>query len=383
MISPNTTDNVELRTRVRRNSPQISKRNQSKSQWRRAVKATAAVALCGVVLAGCGSSSPSTGTGSGGVEVKMTDVTAVVGPAGATNGPFYAAEKLGYFKQQGLNVKLVTVTNAPNVISAVASGSAQFAQATGLSFLQSTTQGEKGVDLLAVKGLYTGGYGVEFAVGTKLAASLGLETNAGYEKTMRAFQGKTVAVTGVATTTALELKGILKLMGLPEDWIKLVALSKDASVAALEHGTIDAFFQFQPASYNAVKSGAGVVTFTANDIPGVDKIFNMVLVVQPSYASSHGDVIKKMTTALTMAAQALQDKNQAAVDSVSVNMPGVPVDEVVREVQAGMELDGTMSDAQWRDTADLASTLGIIKVELTDTALQKLYSNDNVSAPTK
>lgn len=96
--------------------------------------------ICGLVLAGCGSSS-SNASSTGSSTTKMTKVSAILGwYAEPARAGFYAAKKLGYYKAAGLDVNLIAGADvSPEQV--VGSGRAQFGYDDGDAIVQSVTQG--------------------------------------------------------------------------------------------------------------------------------------------------------------------------------------------------------------------------------------------------
>lgn len=193
---------------------------------RSAASLIVALAL-GLLLGGCGGSDDTEGRPASSDRGPETpDVTVALLPQSAT-APFYIGLERGFFKEEGLNVKVRDVQNGAVGISALASGGVQatiltypsllLATQTGLelSLLTENTRGKEG---------YAGVYTLPDSAIREPADLL----------------GKRVGVVGLNNLPDVTLNAAMKAQGLDYKQIKYVEIPFPQMNGALERGDVDA-----------------------------------------------------------------------------------------------------------------------------------------------
>jgi NitT/TauT family transport system substrate-binding protein len=201
------------------------------------VLAVAGMAAAGI--AGCSSSS-STPTASGtstasGQGPELTNIT-VETLAGDGAAPLWIAQQDGYFKQQGLNVKIVQAQGASSEFPDLQAHTAQFVEGNYVTMLQAMSK--------------------DPAAGLRVVADNvrpGANTNdlmvAGSSKitSVAQLKGKSVAFPSVGLASAdISLDQQLKGYGIAPNAYTVVPMNFANMAAALKSGTIAAAFAVQP-----------------------------------------------------------------------------------------------------------------------------------------
>jgi NitT/TauT family transport system substrate-binding protein len=223
---------------------------------RAAISATAVFALvlvtsCSALSGSSSSSSSSTGSNSQGLE-KAT--ITVGGLASSSSAALYIAEDKGYFKQQGLNVKIVTTTNGTQALQQLQGGAADIVLANDVTGIQAQHKGT------AIKLVFDG---PTAAPNTYVISAL---PNSGI-KTLTDLRNKTVGVSSLNDAVVATLKDDLVAVNVDPSQVKFVVVPYASSETALKTKIVDATTTSEPFTTEASEtlgSSAVVDVFPAN-----------------------------------------------------------------------------------------------------------------------
>lgn len=166
-----------------------------------------------------------------------------------SNAGLYIAQELGYFKEEGVDLQLVVMTDPPALIAALATGQLD---AGGISVTPGLFSAiEQGINLKVVGDKQSLGNG--FA-GVRLAVRKGF-AKATPNETFEALRGKKVALNTKGAITFYLLKEELARHKLGLNDVQVVELSQPNMVAALGSGAIDAALLLEPFLSQAIHSG--------------------------------------------------------------------------------------------------------------------------------
>lgn len=284
--------------------------------------------------------------------------------------PVYTADKLGYFKDEGLDVEIATVSGSAPLFAAVQQGSTPFGMTNGLNLL---TTAPKGLSLVAFVAMDKGQGGFNMVVADAYAKAHGIGAKEDYRSALRKLAGARVAVLTMTGTGALLLQSQLRAQNLPDDSLKMIGMSPAASAAALAHGEIDAWWQ-------AAAPEGGVLAFRSSTFPRISDVIGNVAFTTRDYAAKHPDVVAKVARAIARADNALLDPKvqSRALEAVYERMPDLPREEVRSEVlltdtQARVS-NGAMTVASFEATNAVGAQLGLLPRPLAGEALRALYT---------
>jgi len=167
----------------------------------------------------------------------------------ASNAGLYLADEYGYFKQEGIDLKIVVMTDPPALITSLATGQLD---AAGIS----TTPGlfsafEQGINLRIVGDKQSLGNGFS---GVRLAGRKG-SVKATEAETFAALKGKKIAVNTKGAITFYLLEEELRRHGLSLKDVNVVELSQPNMIAALGSGAIEAAMILEPFLSQAIQNG--------------------------------------------------------------------------------------------------------------------------------
>ncbi|CAM5184207.1 NitT/TauT family transport system substrate-binding protein OS=Castellaniella defragrans OX=75697 GN=HNR28_002969 PE=4 SV=1 [Castellaniella defragrans] len=186
---------------------------------------------------------------------EKTDVSIAVGGRVALYYlPLNIADYKGYFKEEGLNVRVIDFKGGTDAVRAVAGGSADVLSS---AFEHIITLQSKGQNLegFVLQGRYPG-----FTLTLR-------EPLASTYRSPKDLKGLKIGVTAPGSSTNIFLDLLLKKVGMTSSSVAVVGIGADAgAVAAMQQGMVDGAVEADPATSLIVENGkAKVVTDTRNE----------------------------------------------------------------------------------------------------------------------
>ncbi|MEU4893369.1 ABC transporter substrate-binding protein [Streptomyces sp. NPDC044780] len=272
--------------------------------------------------------------------------------------PLQVAEANGYFRAQGLKVKLVTLT-ASTGPAALHADSVQFLHDSPTGFLSAVS---KGIPEIAVAA-DGGGNPLGIVVGRKFAQRHGLTARTPAAQVAKALADSTGGIS--SANTKAEAGIFLKAHGVDPGEVKWATLpSPAADKAALNSGQIDWFITNEPIPLQVQSDGDGVVVADPDKVPewsAEQAGYGQFVVAEKSYATDHPEIVTKFVTAVQRATDYMSTHVQAGKDKALVSvaqkaLPGVPAEALrssLRQVEWPRKV--SMTAAGW------TSTLGFVR----------------------
>jgi NitT/TauT family transport system substrate-binding protein len=209
----------------------------------------------------------------------------VAGTLNDSGAEVFYAEEMGFFKKAGLDVKIVKMSSAGVISSAVVSGALDIGQ---LSVPVVALAHERGIPLvmIAPAGMYT----------SKAPTNLLLVAKRSTFKTGADLNGKTVAVRDINSIAYVGVKAWIDSTGGDSKTVKFVEIPDGADEAALSEGRVDAATVSQPDLAVALQGNTRVL---ASFYDAIGKEFLLgCYFTTAAYAKAHPDVIRKFAAAL-------------------------------------------------------------------------------------
>jgi NitT/TauT family transport system substrate-binding protein len=166
-------------------------------------------------------------------------VAVKVGAIGAVSdaGIFIAQEK-GFFKDEGLDVELVSFKAAPQILPAIATGEVQVSGSAVTPALFNAFARGIGMQLVADKGQVAKGFGfAAIVIRSDLADTV---------KDFKDLKGRKFAVMGKGVSSTAQLGKALELGGIQPNEVELIELGLPEMVAALGNKAIDGATLLEP-----------------------------------------------------------------------------------------------------------------------------------------
>lgn len=212
------------------------------------------------------------------------------------------AQELGLFAAHGLRVKFIEIQGI-GAINAVISGSADFAQASGLSLTRAAAHGQR---LLAIF-LTLDRLSSEIVLRKDLAP--GFDPQAPLEVRALALRGRTIALPGINTIDHGFLRLLAKRAGFDADEIHLAVLQPASAIAAFATKQIDGIAMSPPWPRSPVLEGSAVpiVSGPGGDPADMRPFANTVVVTRPEVCAKRRKLCEGMGHALAEAADVYRE----------------------------------------------------------------------------
>lgn len=236
-----------------------------------------AFALALLFLSACGSSSGTSSAGSN-TAAKNGSFTMAISPW-IGYGPWYIAQKEGFFTKQGVNVNLVNFTEDAPLLAALASGKVDGSNLSTNDLLSAAGTGQRYKVVMLED---------ESVTADAVLAGPGI-------KSLQNLRGKTVAYE-YGTTSDVLIHHALQAAGIPFKSIRALNIPAAQAGSALIAGRVDAAVTYQPYISAALKAGSGKarVLYTAGEAPG---LISDTLSIKPSFAAQHPKTVAALLRA--------------------------------------------------------------------------------------
>ncbi|MCV6902806.1 MAG: ABC transporter substrate-binding protein [Achromobacter xylosoxidans] len=238
--------------------------------------------------------------------------------------PVYFAEEHGYFKEEGLDVRIDVASSSTNALAAVISKSADFSlhgpEWTAISF-------GRGAPVKVVGGTLN-------RLGVWLTCKLSFTF-----KDFTSLKGATVATGAMPTTSTSAFLKIVRKAGLdPKRDLNLLEVPLGNEVGPLAAGQADCAVLYEPGASQAEAQGYKVVSAFSREIgPYTFSAISTRQDIDPK-------VSQKLVAGLDRALKAIRKDPEAAVQSGLKLFPNLPP-EVVRKSVTRLIEDGVFADS--------------------------------------
>lgn len=275
--------------------------------------------------------------------------------------PLYVAMEKGYFREEGLDVRL-DYSMETDGVALVGAGTLPFSVASGEQVLLGRAQGLPVVYILA--------WYQRYPVGVTAPAALDLRSPS-------ELRGKKIGLPGLYGANYIGLRALLEAGGLKESDVTLESIGFN-QVEALMSGRVDAVSIYTPNEPVQLEAkGMPVLTLSAADyLPLVGN----GLITNETAAREQPDLARKMARAVLRGMQAALDDPGAAYTTSQAYVAGLAqADEAVQRavLAASMELWkaprlGYSEPASWQNMQEILLKMGLLKAPLN---LAQAFSN--------
>ena len=273
--------------------------------------------------------------------------------AGGANAGFAAAVAEGFYKEAGLDIKLVEGNGSGNTAQLVASGRSQLAYADAVAVSQLIA---KGAPMKVVSTVYQSNPNAVLAL-----KKTGI-------KSPKDLAGKKVGVpSGSSQTTMLPL--FLKANNLKEADVNLINMPATAMVPALLQGQVDAILGSIDAYQIQLEAqGAQLDVYRFADF-GVPTVSTSIF-ASDTFIKDNPDVLRKFIAASLKGWSFALDNPEKTVKDLKVVFPEMNEKLAASELAAitplfcsgGAKFIGRAEDSQWVKTQDLLAEVKLLPV---------------------
>lgn len=272
-----------------------------------------------------------------------TQITVAALPS-AFLASLYIAEQDGTFEREGLDVNIVELQSGADGVSAVVSGSAQYAD---IGFDDLTTLAEEGEDSLVMVHNLVRRVTFALVMNPDKARERKVTRESPIEERYAALKGLRLGVTSPGAATDRYLRYYLREAGLdPERDAEIIAIGDGASLlAALETGQIDAYQLSPPTPYVAEAEGFGTILIdgAAGDVPLFSDFVYTGFATNRGWAEENAEAAKSFSRALNTAMKKVQEDPAAAAKQIIERMSSDDVEileQTLNALQPALSQDG-------------------------------------------
>jgi len=254
-----------------------------------------------------------------GLSNAQSPIAVTVGAASVTSdAPIYIADKKGYFRDEGLAVKVENFRSASDMVPHLGTGTLDAgAGSASAGLYNAVARGIKiKIKIVADKASSPSGYGA-----TKILIRKD-HMDSGRYKTPADFKGMKFAMNAPGVSNTATLNAILKAAGLRYSDVETVNMPLPDHVAALGNKAVDASASVEPAATIAIKNGFAVLVRADDEILPNHQI--AVLLYSENFVTRRSDAALAFMRAYL---HAVRFYNSALKDG---QMIGPNADEVIR-----------------------------------------------------
>jgi NitT/TauT family transport system substrate-binding protein len=310
-------------------------------------------------------------------------VTVRVGLANASSDVgFFIADKKGYFKQEGLDVKFMTFDSGAKMVAPLGNGQLEVGAGSPSAGLYNAIARGLDMKIVADKGSTPPGYGYQPLLVRKDLI------DSGRYKTLKDLKGMKIAGSAVGSASTSTLNEALKKAGLKYEDVERVFLGFPQHVMALQNKAVDAAMTTEPSATRAVQSGAAV------RVMGDDVIYPnhqlAVVLYSGAFIKTNPDAGKRFMRAYL---RAVRDYNDALKDGKIAGPKAAEVIAILTEYTnikdpalyrtispQGCNPDGDVNDASLNIDLAFYKSEGQIKGNVT---VEQAVDNSFVAAALK
>ncbi len=174
------------------------------------------------------------------------------------SAPIFIADRIGAFREEGLEIEIITSGGGAVAVTAVGAGSTALGFGGLSEAVQAIDQGAK----IRIVANFQNRFGSQVTVSKSYIQAKGIRPDSPLEERVKALAGSRIGITAAGSSTDQLIRFLLKQKGGvdPDKDVTISALrDANALLAALQQGTIDVMVFSPPAGPRATASGIGSV----------------------------------------------------------------------------------------------------------------------------
>jgi NitT/TauT family transport system substrate-binding protein len=283
-------------------------------------------------------------------QVEKKNVTIATASLGLPYLPLVLANKLGYFKEEGVTVEIAAFSGGSKALEALIGGSADVVSGAYSHTINLATKGEKLKSFL-VQVRYPG---LAIGVGKQKAAQV---------KSVKDLKGMKIGVSAPGSSTHMIVNYALTKEGIKPDEVSIIGVGTSAAaVQALKSGQIDAIINSDPVMAMLEEGGDAVILHDLRTEAGTTKLFGSAYPEAGFYAKAdfiakNPNTIQALTNAAVRAeqwiAKATPDQVADAVPPELLLNDRALYIKAFTKMRQSISPDGTMTEAGAKTVRDV------------------------------
>jgi NitT/TauT family transport system substrate-binding protein len=290
--------------------------------------------------------------------------------------PLTVAEQLGYFKDEGLDLKIVDFAGGSQALRALVGGSADVVSG---AFEHTVNMQAKGQQLRAI---------VLMGRAPQIVLGVNPKTMPHF-KTVADLKGKKIGVTAPGSSTNVMANFVLAKAGLKPSDVSIIGVGAGAgAVAAMRSGQIDAMSNLDPVISLLTRSNDLKIVSDTRIVAVADQVFGGpmpagCLYLQQSFIDKHPRTVQALANAIVRADQWIQragpgDIIKAVPEAYLLGDRAVYIDAFLA-AKGALSPDGLFPE-KGADTAYRARASASPEIAQAKLDLKAVYTNDFVKA---
>ena len=301
----------------------------------------------------------------------------------------WVAERLKYFEQEGVRVKITPAPSGSVCLNAVVGRSTNFCASTSEGLILARLEGAPAMAIQAHNRAMT----LSVVLRKVLVDKLGVTRESPIGARLKALtQLGTIGATGPGAASEQIFKFLVKKAGAGGTVLKFVYIGAPELPPSLMNNVIDAYALSPPSAEITEPSGKGYVLIPLGkgEIPELTDYPYEVLMVRPDYVEANPKIAIAVARAISRGGALFRNKPEdakAALRSHRLSTKDKLADDVFElsynMVAGAMPAWGTMSAAGWQKVINFATGAGIVK-DLSQAPSNKegvLWTNRYVGKP--
>ena len=290
--------------------------------------------------------------------------TITVGATSSTSdAPIYIADKMGYFRAEGIEVKVSDFRSAADMVAPLGAGQLQAGAGSASAGLYNAVARGIRIRIVADKASSPPGYGA-----TKILVRKDHVASGRY-KELKDLKGMKFAMNAPGVSNTSTLNTLLKSAGLRYSDVETIDLPLPDHVAALKNKSVDASASVEPAPTIAVRNGDAVLIKSDDEILPNHQI--AVLLYSEEFALRQGEAARRFMRAYLRAVRFYNDAlrngrldGPAADEVIAILSAATPIKsrEIYKAITpTGMNPDGRVNKASLNYDLAFYMEQGLIK----------------------
>jgi len=246
-----------------------------------------------------------------------------------TVSPTYIADELGYWKDQGLDMKFPYIAGVGSN-NALAAGSVEFAYTSGPTMIRGNSRDQKAVAIAATLNRVQ----LELVMSKTAAQAAGITEKSTIEQKAQALKGRTIAVDSINSVVHSFLRFVARKGGIdPDRDIKVTSSQGPVALAGIKSGAIDGFTMSLPWPLIPVHEGTAIrlVSGPRGDFPELQPFAYIVVVARPDYCDSHASICTRVVAGFTKALRYMREHPEESKAILQKRIPSDMSPEVFNE----------------------------------------------------
>jgi ABC-type nitrate/sulfonate/bicarbonate transport system substrate-binding protein len=246
-----------------------------------------------------------------------------------TVAPTYIADEMGYWKEQGLDMKFPYIAGVGSN-NALTAGSVDFAYTSGPTMIRGNARDQKTVAIATTLNRVQ----LEVVLSKAAAQAAGITAGSPMEKKAQALKGRTMAVDSVNSVVHSFLRYVARKGGVdPERDIKITSMQGPAALAAIKGGSIDGFTMSLPWPLIPVHDGTAIrlASGPRGDFPDLQPFAYITVVARPDYCGKNPSICERLVAGFAKALPYMREHPKESMEILKKRIPSNMSPEVFAE----------------------------------------------------